>query len=87
MRQKYLVVFAALSSVLFTAGQAAAYSSYSRHVARWHVPRNYNSYYPTQAFGPGFVYAPNYAYILDSLYYDYMSSPAYGPRSRRCFWC
>ena len=48
---------------------------------------HYPSYYPAYAYGPGFVYEPNYAYLLGRLQYDYVTSPErrYNPGFCR-FW-
>jgi hypothetical protein len=83
MKSKFSPSVAALALTvavsLWTAGQASAH--------RWHrtwAPRyGYSvSYYPTYAYGPGFVYAPNYSALLYSLAYEasYANrpSPFYG---------
>jgi hypothetical protein len=69
MNSKFLfgVAALALAAVLWSAGQASAH--------RWHRVRAHyygysNSYYPTYAYGPGFVYAPDYAALAASLAYS-----------------
>jgi hypothetical protein len=55
----------AIAVSLWATGQASAH--------RWHrtwAPRYSISYYPPYAYGPGFVYAPNYSALLYSLAYE-----------------
>ena len=69
MKSKFLVgvatVALAAGVVPWTVGQASAH--------RWHrawAPHYAHSYYPTYAYGPGFVYAPDYAALLARLAYS-----------------
>ena len=80
----------ATATVFFAAGEASADAWDGRHVVKRRAPayhHYYPSYYPAYAYGPGFVYEPNYAYLLGRLQYDYVTSPErrYNPGFCR-FW-
>jgi chitodextrinase len=70
MKSRFLVgvpAFAlAAAVVICSAAQASAH--------RWHRVRAHygysHSYYPTYAYGPGFVYAPDYAALVAGLAYS-----------------
>lgn len=89
MKSKWVVGFASVTVMLLPVDPASAHGSSEHHPIRWHGHAHYgpySSYYPPRAYGPGFVRAPNYALLLQNMYVDYMTSPAYGPNSRHCFW-
>jgi hypothetical protein len=79
MKAKFLVGVTALAlaawGVLWTAGQASAHRWHHRVWAPYYGYSH--SYYPTYAYGPGFVYTPDYPALLASLAY----SASYGIRS------
>jgi hypothetical protein len=80
----------ATAAMLFAAGEVLADGWDGRHVVKRRAPayhHHYPSYYPAYAYGPGFVYEPNYAYLLGRLQYDYVTFPErrYNPGFCR-FW-
>jgi hypothetical protein len=62
-----VVLALAAAAVLWNGGEASAHRWHGNRSVGWGVAGYSHSYYPTYAYGPGFVYAPNYAAMV----YDY----------------
>jgi hypothetical protein len=73
MRLKFSVLAVAAAAVLWSGGQASAHRWHGHHGYGWGgAGYGYShSYYPTYAYGPGFVYQPNYAAWLATYAYFY----------------
>jgi hypothetical protein len=72
MKAKFMVGVMALAlaawGVLWTTGQASAHRWHHRVWAPYYGYSN--RYYPTYAYGPGFVYTPDYPALLANLAYS-----------------
>jgi hypothetical protein len=63
----------AVAAVLCSDGQAFAHRWHGSRGFGWGAARHgyYHSYYPAYAYGPGFVYAPDYAAMVYNYAYFY----------------
>jgi hypothetical protein len=74
MKSKFSVAFAvAATAVVWSGGEASAHRWHGHRGSGWGAAGYVysHSYYPTYAYGPGFVYPPDYAAWLNNYAYFY----------------